>query len=228
MIRLWDGRTGAYIATLGAHSRSVRSVTFSPDSSRLASASDDETVRLWDSRTIGHIYGSSRRSGIVDSVMFSPDGSKIALAGHDGAIRVCNGWTDKLTVTLNSHSNGIRSMIFSADGSRIASACYDGILRLWDNKMGRYTNLEDHSGPVNFVIFSVDGSTLVAAYESNSTTMGQSHRPLHSYPCGPFWSSDIRGILIRRLEARVGFQRRNNDVMEYQNQDSDCQSPKAL
>jgi WD40 repeat protein len=39
---------GAYLQTLEGHSSVVRSVTFSPDSTRLASASLDCTVKIWD------------------------------------------------------------------------------------------------------------------------------------------------------------------------------------
>ena len=46
-MRWWDGATAAPIATLEGHSGSVRSLSFSPDGSWLASGSDDGTVRLW-------------------------------------------------------------------------------------------------------------------------------------------------------------------------------------
>ena len=48
---LWDGSSGVPIATLEGHSRRVNSLSFSPDSSRLASGSDDSTVRSWDGAT---------------------------------------------------------------------------------------------------------------------------------------------------------------------------------
>jgi WD40 repeat protein len=40
--------SGAYLQTLEGHSNLVNSVTFSHDSTRLASASKDSTVKVWD------------------------------------------------------------------------------------------------------------------------------------------------------------------------------------
>jgi len=49
-VRLWDGRTGAYIATLMGHSDLVHSLMFSPRGLTLVSGSN-ETILLWDGRT---------------------------------------------------------------------------------------------------------------------------------------------------------------------------------
>ena len=48
---MWDLATGRETLTLKGHSGLVNSVGLSPDGSRLASASDDQTVKVWDSAT---------------------------------------------------------------------------------------------------------------------------------------------------------------------------------
>jgi TPR repeat protein len=44
---LWDGTTGVALAVLQGHASSVRSAAFSPDGSRVVTASQDSTARLW-------------------------------------------------------------------------------------------------------------------------------------------------------------------------------------
>ncbi|KAF2462479.1 uncharacterized protein BDR25DRAFT_202744, partial [Lindgomyces ingoldianus] len=42
-VKIWDASSGACLSTLKGHSNVVISVAFSPDSTRLASGSHDET-----------------------------------------------------------------------------------------------------------------------------------------------------------------------------------------
>ena len=71
------------------HSNCVWSVSFSPDGTKVASGSYDETVKLWDVtsgeclQTLeGHSYSS------VNSVSFSPDSSKVASGSYDETVKL--------------------------------------------------------------------------------------------------------------------------------------------
>ena len=48
---LWDAKNGAALATLTGHTQAVSSAVFSPDGSRVVTASWDNTARLWDAMT---------------------------------------------------------------------------------------------------------------------------------------------------------------------------------
>lgn len=47
-IKVWDGRTGTFLATLNGHVGAVYQVAWSADSRLLVSASKDSTVKLWE------------------------------------------------------------------------------------------------------------------------------------------------------------------------------------
>jgi WD40 repeat protein len=67
----------ACLQTLEGHSGSVRSVAFSHDSTRLASASDDSTVKIWDASNGDCLQTLEGHSDSVTSVAFSHDSTRL-------------------------------------------------------------------------------------------------------------------------------------------------------
>ena len=76
------------VATLSGHSESVYSVTFSPDSSLLASGSKDDTVKLWKVSDRTLVATLTGHSDWVNSVAFSPDSSLLASGSEDKTIKL--------------------------------------------------------------------------------------------------------------------------------------------
>ncbi|MEH2282922.1 MAG: ribosome assembly protein 4, partial [Nostoc sp.] len=123
--------------TLEGHSSEVRSVVFSPDGQRLASASSDNTIKLWDVATGKAVQTLTGHSARVNSVVFSPDGQRLASASDDKTIKLWDVATGKAVQTLTGHSNLVNSVVFSPDGQRLASASDDNTIKLWDVATGK-------------------------------------------------------------------------------------------
>ena len=70
------------------HEGSVASAAFSPDGTRIVTASNDKTARLWDAATGAPIGEAMKHEGQVWSAAFSPDGTRIVTASDDNTARL--------------------------------------------------------------------------------------------------------------------------------------------
>ena len=80
--------TGTNILTYRGHSSKVNAVAWSPDGTRIVSASDDRTVQVWDAATGETLYTYRGHAKEVSSVAWSPNGTRIASAGYDTMVHV--------------------------------------------------------------------------------------------------------------------------------------------
>ncbi|KAH7094047.1 WD-repeat protein [Auriculariales sp. MPI-PUGE-AT-0066] len=95
-VRLWDGRTGKFIATLRGHVADVYRLTWSADSRLLVSASRDSTVKIWDLKTYKIHTDLPGHTDEVYCVDFVAD--KIVSGGHRQSNSHClRIWTYILT-----------------------------------------------------------------------------------------------------------------------------------
>ena len=139
-----------------------RSVMFSPDGRRLASASN--MVQIWDAETGALQQTLQGHTMLITSVAFSHDGRRLASASYDMTVRIWDAETGVLQRTLEGHTCGIESVTFSHDGRRLASASDDETVRIWDAETGfPQQTLDGHASAVNSVMFSPDGRRLVSA-----------------------------------------------------------------
>jgi WD40 repeat protein/tRNA A-37 threonylcarbamoyl transferase component Bud32/tetratricopeptide (TPR) repeat protein len=85
-----EARSGRFLRALTGHSADVVSLGFSPDGSRLATASFDRTVKLWDTTTWQDVFTLRGHTAGVVCLAFSPDGNQIVTGGIDFTARAWN------------------------------------------------------------------------------------------------------------------------------------------
>jgi WD40 repeat protein len=146
---------------LGGHESDVMSAAFSPDGTRIVTASWDKTARIWDAATAKETAVLRGHDREVTSAAFSPDGSRLVTASYDQTARI---W-DAATATEIAVLRGpVLSAAFSPDGSRIVTASDDTTARIWDAVTAKETAvLRGHGASVTSAAFSPDGSRIVTA-----------------------------------------------------------------
>src|SRR5439155_6673502 len=141
MIKLWDVATGQEVRTIPVETQDIFSVTFSPDSERIASTSghfgrDRSAVKVWEVATGQELLTLKSHSDEAWflSVAFAPVGDRLASAGTDGAVTNWDTTAGAEVLTLTGHTNWVNQAVFSPDGTRLATAGRDRRVIIWEAK----------------------------------------------------------------------------------------------
>jgi WD40 repeat protein len=163
VIKIWEASTGREKRSFSARGGYLRTVEFSHDGQRLATAGQ-HSVQIWNAAT-GELLRTlpGRERGV-----FSPDGSRLAAFDSNTplAITIWDSSNGRELVTLPGHPNALHCycLAFSRNGRRLASGAYDNAVKVWDvDKGSQVYHLTGHSCAVTGLSFSPDGRRLLSA-----------------------------------------------------------------
>jgi WD40 repeat protein/transcriptional regulator with XRE-family HTH domain len=164
-----DAATGEELMTLTGPTSYMRSISFSPDGTRIVTTSDDRAATIWDAHSgkiVLMLYG---HTDLVADAAFSPDGTRIATAGWDRQVKIWDAVTGQQLFSMVGHSGDIYTVAFSPDGTRIITASFDGTARVWNASPSR-ERLTLVNGPMIVyptgakLAYSPDGTRLATSY----------------------------------------------------------------
>ncbi len=182
-----DGRTKFWaldpsgpFGNLQGHEGQVYAVAWSPDSTRVATASAGGWVRIWDladpSKPVSLIgedevakQPSRTTKAVVYALAFQPKtGNLLAIAGRDSTIRLWNiaNVKEPKLVGKAMHDDAVYCLAFDEEGKRLASGSKDQKVRIWDVTSQKPLKVFDPKVPklssVYGVAFSPDGRWVAA------------------------------------------------------------------
>jgi WD40 repeat protein/tRNA A-37 threonylcarbamoyl transferase component Bud32 len=186
---VWDVATGRQLSHCqGGHTEYLLALAFSPDSERVATASNDGTARVWEAATgkeLAVLPGHG--AGLLD-VSFSPDGRRLLTVARDSTARVWDVQTGRCLCTIQRAGVPIQSARFSPDGRLVLTVA-----------TGRWGSTP---GPDKEVGQIWDADT---GKELRTLKLVNARATIHTYTKGS-WSPDSRSVLdpsAHGNEARV-------------------------
>jgi WD40 repeat protein len=185
-------QASALRAIFGGHDNdSVNGAAFSPDGSRIVTASHGNTARVWDVKSGAVLLVLQGHGDDVYRAAFSPDGSRIVTASADHTARVWDAKSGEALLTLH-YGDVVYRAAFSPDGTRIVTTSQDKIARVWDAQSGEVLLAFGSADEFATKVAGADGShILVTSYHERTarvwdTRGGNVPLPLEGRELYPF------------------------------------------
>lgn len=151
----------ATLTTLVGHPDVVHALAFSPDGTKLVSASADGTAALWDAKQRKKIRDYRGHKGPIYGVCFSPDGQQIATASFDETARIWSTASGQAVAVLKGHAKRVFSVAWSPDGKKVATGSYDQSIRLWNPEGTLLKTFKDLENYITSITFTSDSRKLL-------------------------------------------------------------------
>lgn len=173
------------LKTIKSDQTVVFGIDWSPDDTRIASASEDKTVKIWD--LDGTLLKTLKgHSASLLSVVWNPQTNSLASSDTEGNILLWHP-NGTLAKSLKAHNTSIWDIKFSPDGQTLASASNDSTIKLWNSNGKLLHTLKGHEAAIWKLAFSPDSQILASA--SGDTTV-------------KLWTRD--GQLLQTLKGHTG------------------------
>jgi WD40 repeat protein len=173
VLAIFDAGNGRQIAAISGHTDDINAIAFSPDNSRVATASKDGTARIWrvaDGKELAIMKGHGDIKGETNDVIavdFSNDGSRIVTGSGDGTARVWDAWSGRELTKFNKHKSPVWSVEYSSDSRLVVTGSggsygTNASVRVWQADTGEESVAVSTPRLVSEARFNQDGSHVVA------------------------------------------------------------------
>jgi WD40 repeat protein len=188
LLQVWDEATGRELRQIPLASGSFAFAAFSPDGSRVTTASPVETgdqkpapgggmkIQVWNLETGKELehWVVLEQMGPMPVVALSPDGSRLFVGDFASPLLV-EVKTGRVLQRFPSHHEVIEAAAFSPDGRSVFAGTTFGVVRRTDTETGKEigqfaeTDPKQYVGSVNSIAVSADGRSALIA--SNDKTL---------------------------------------------------------
>jgi len=151
-------------------------VAWSPDSEKLAAATDTGLISIWNAQSgeLLKTYQSTSNSAIA-TLAWSIDGIILAAGTERATIELWDTTSDQQPTILEHHTGWVDSLMWSPDGTLLASSSEDKTIKIWNRESATVTyTLIGHTDAVRYVAWSPDGHLLASSAEDKTIRIWES------------------------------------------------------
>jgi WD40 repeat protein len=170
VVRVWDVKTRALLATLEGSEEEVTSIAISSDGTRAVSGSDDGTARVWNvmQGTLERVLEG--HSAAINAVTLSSDGRHVLTGSADRTVKLWAADTGECLRTMSGHDASVTAVGLALDAWKAMSGASDLTARVWDLHDGSLVaHLCGHTDTVTAV--AIDSTATHAASASVDRTI---------------------------------------------------------
>lgn len=175
-IYIWDIETGQFVRSWTAHTDFVLSASYSPDGTKIVTASQDKTAKIWDAHTGKLLFSLDGHTESVSLASYSPDNSRIVTASRDDTTKVWDANTGKLLFSLTKSKNNFNSASYSPNGSQIITLSWDeialeNVVNIWDANIGKLLFFLKSEDSFSSASYSPDSKHIVTVSSDDKKTI---------------------------------------------------------
>jgi len=174
-IAVYDAATGRPLSRVSGL-QPVTALAFSPDSTRMATVSEDAAAKIFDVPELTEPFALNDENNLepqpATAMAYSADGRFLAIAGEDGTVQLCEAGSGIQRFALKGHQDVVTGLAFAPNSKVLATAGPDKMIKLWDPADGKeIRTLKGHTNWIYSLAFSPDSKKLASASYDKSVRL---------------------------------------------------------
>lgn len=163
---VWEWQSESYILKQQGHFDASNAIAYSPDGTRIVTASDDGKLKLWDIITGFCIVTFTEHTASITACEFAKRGNVLFTASLDGSVRA---WDlvryRNFRVFTGKTRMSFSSLAVDPSGEVVCAGSLDSTdIIIWSVQTGQLLDeLAGHEAPISSLSFAPNGSTLATA-----------------------------------------------------------------
>lgn len=162
---VWEHASESHILKQSSHLDTMTTLSYSPDSTRIITGSDDGLIKIWDLHSGFHIATFTEHSSAITSSRYSRRGNILFTSSLDGSVRAWDMLRYRNFRTFTAPTRLSFTDLAIDPSAEIVCACsHDSFdIHLWNVQTGQLLDrLSGHEGPISTLAFTPDGGTLAS------------------------------------------------------------------